>query len=835
MEPPPFGSTDYSSTWLIGDPLEFSDSDVFDLDVSDSDLSDSDSDSDAPGSGASDSDLPDTTGAKNGPFRDTVVPTHIETTPIVPVTHLKSRIDAVPLPEEALASIPGTPPHFGYGLLSQIVFLRSYARMKSDTEQETWKELVTRVMGGTWSIFLWHMETHCLPFDRRAWVAFISGMTHRFYDLEWLPAGRGLWMMGSDFVQIRGAASLNNCAAVSTENGLVESAAWAMDMLMNGGGVGFDTYWAPKKSDSGSFVLYDRPLRPIIWNGTGTHVIPDSREGWVWSVRILLNAYLREEIETVQEFTHYPLFDYSAIRAKGEPIRGFGGIASGPAPLMRLHNRLRCFLGHFFPTRGYGVDTYDEKVFLAAIAAIDYPANLVPQKTKEFLDAAETYASIRRYDSVRLIADIFNSIGDCVVSGNVRRSSEIAIGSPESKTFSRLKDFTVYPERQAIGHNSNNSVRFTHTGQYVEYLPKIVSSISKNGEPGVLFQLNITRQGRVSRVYQSATRSREFEEDPATLCNPCGEICLESKEMCNLSEVTLTKFLSRENGNGVFDMTGFLATVEYATFYCKCVSILPSHSAGTNAVVARNRRIGVSLSGVAVIYDVLGATHLIDILKRGYRAVRDFDIKLSKTLGVVPSIRVTTCKPSGTTSLLSGTTPGVHFSLTGRYAIRRIIIGDDLPISHVLKAIGVPHEPSVYTANSTCFSLYIENEGVRAQKEVGLYEMLTLVSLVQREWADNMVSTTVSFDPATEGPLLEKAIAAYAPLLKSCAFLPSVCGEYKQMPFESVDEETYLKNRFTREVDLPVLLAEYCRAHNLQTHDPEAPKYCDGGACEFKR
>lgn len=851
---------------------------------------------------------------------------------------LNPPVELAQLPVSVLSAIPSTPAPFGHGLLSQVVFLRSYSRTKPATgEPETWRDVVERVMTGLWSVFRWHMSVHNLPIE--SWEPFFANAAKEMYLMRWTPPGRGLWMMGTDFVYQRGSTALNNCAAVSTRDGLVASAGWAMDTLMNGGGVGFDTAWNPCKclyrsgkpditpssapasaatieermrqqrvdrmlaearlppadEQSWSRVIPSYLTNPT-WYSEHVHIIPDSREGWVWSVKLLLNAYLREEPEMVDEFTAFPTFDYHLIRPRGSPIRGFGGIASGADPLIKLHQRLCCFLDYFlgyahlasngrhlyivegrermldvrYP--GLSLLPHSEEEILHRLAAIDYsdPAAIAAATTR-YLDTAKQ-RRVERLEcaknggsAVRLVVDVFNAIGDCVVSGNVRRSSEIAVGEPDNEAFRRLKDYTLFPERATIGFNSNNSVRFTQVSQYTRYLPLLAEQTRRNGEPGYLFQLNVSRYGRISRPPRARASAataegcwtREMEEDAAILSNPCGEICLESHEFCNLSEVPLNRFLSRSSaadstdGELSFDTEGFLRCVEHATFYCKCVSILPCQSKETNAVIARNRRIGVSLSGIAIIYDLLGATKLISILKEGYRRVREFDVKLSRVLGVVPSIRVTTCKPSGTISLITGSTPGVHFPIAGRYAKRRVIIGDAIPLADVLKRIGVEHEPSIYSHDGICFTFYVDTlaslystslqqsqqsqqqseRGVRAQSEVGLYEMLTLVATVQREWADNMVSTTVTFDPVTEGPRLEQAIANFAPVLKSCAFLPNDCHVYRQMPYEAITREEYIagSSQLPADVDLPRLLAEAGRRHET----PEAPLFCDSASCEL--
>ena len=104
-----------------------------------------------------------------------------------------------------------------------------------------------------------------------------------------------------------------------------------MDCLMNGVGVGFTTYWRgtstkPDKEDS---ELY---------------VIPDSREGWVESLILLMCAYIDSPKYGKNKF---PKFDYSEIRKQGVPIKGFGGLSSGPEPLMKMHKRIEGYLDAF--------------------------------------------------------------------------------------------------------------------------------------------------------------------------------------------------------------------------------------------------------------------------------------------------------------------------------------------------------------------------------------------------------------------------------------------------------------------------------------------------------
>lgn len=351
-------------------------------------------------------------------------------------------------------------PRFGFNGLGEVVFRRTYSR-----DNESWGDVVIRVIEGVMSIRKEHFYRHHLEWDDNEWQLFAKDMALSMFEMEWLPPGRGLWMMGTEFAYQRGSMALNNCSACDTKDDLVLSAEWTMDYLMNGCGVGYTTYWrgeaiAPDKSDSETFV------------------IPDSREGWVQSLIKLLCAYVNSPRYGKNKF---PIFDYSLVRPSGDPIKGFGGLASGPDPLKKMHVRIEGYLDNF---------------------------------CNGFIIVGDTK---KEYNHTRLVADIFNAIGACVVAGNVRRSAEICLGDVGDETFINLKNYEMNPERAEIGWMSNNSVVLKPYCDYQDfsYIPDMANRIRDNGEPGMINLLNIQKYGRYGKEMP----------DKATLVNPCGKFC----------------------------------------------------------------------------------------------------------------------------------------------------------------------------------------------------------------------------------------------------------------------------------------------------------------------
>lgn len=368
-------------------------------------------------------------------------------------------------------------PKFGFNGLGEVVFRRTYSR-----DNESWNDVVIRVIQGVMSIRKEHFKRNSLRWNDEEWQDFAGDMAVSLFNMEWLAPGRGLWMMGTDFTYNRGSTALNNCSATDTKEDLVHSAEWTMDCLMNGVGVGFSTHWrgtaeVPNKEDYEVFV------------------IPDSREGWVESLIKLMCSYIDSPRYGKNKF---PKFDYSEIRLAGNPIGGFGGVSSGPEPLKKMHERIESYLDSFCNGR---LET----------TAKTWKEVKNSEGKSEWVES-EVEVS-KEYNHTRLIADIFNSIGACVVAGNVRRSAEIALGNVEDETFINLKNYTENPERGEIGWLSNNSVVLSPDEDYQDfkYIPDMARRIIDNGEPGMINLYNIQKYGRYGK---------EMHDD-ASLVNPC--------------------------------------------------------------------------------------------------------------------------------------------------------------------------------------------------------------------------------------------------------------------------------------------------------------------------
>jgi ribonucleoside-triphosphate reductase (thioredoxin) len=673
-----------------------------------------------------------------------------------------SEVFSFRLSEDFVNKYNNVPAPFGFSdagsnSLGEVTFIRTYSRVKEDGTKERWHEVCRRVIEGMYSVQKNHAKDNRLPWNDNKAQKSAQEAFQRMFELKWTPPGRGLWAFGTPMtMEKRNSASLQNCAMVSTRdidrNDPGALFAWVMDALMLGIGVGFDTLGQDKQMS-----IY-APTEPA-----SIYEIPDTREGWVESVRILINSFLRQN-QPIQEF------NYDLIRPLGAPIKGFGGVASGPAPLIDLHTRIR---------------------------------NVVGSRAGEALDS-------------RAIVDIVNLIGTCVVSGNVRRSATLALGTPEDDGFINLKNPEVFPERNSYDPEkpgwawmSNNSISATVGTKYEDY----VDLIADNGEPGFIWL-------DVARNYGRLADAPDYKDTRIMGFNPCAEQPLESYELCTLVEVHLNRHESKED---------FLKTLKFAYLYGKTVTLMPTHWQQTNGIMQRNRRIGTSLTGIAAFADEHGLPTTREWMDEGYQKIRHYDHQYSEWLCVRESVRVTTVKPSGSVSLLSGATPGVHWGPGGEFYLRAIRFGNTDPMLHLFKAAGYKIEDDLVSANTSVVYFPVASGHKRSEKQVSLFEKIGLAATAQKYWSDNGVSVTLSFDKEEEKKFVAPALNMYEGQLKAVSFLPMGNKTYPQQPYTEITREQY--NSYVGTIGKIDWSAIYDGKDNL---DAESEKYCSTDACEIK-
>ena len=324
-------------------------------------------------------------------------------------------------------------PPFGFNGLGELVYMRTYSRIKENGKNERWWETVQRVVEGTYSMQKRWIDSHSLGWNPWQAQASAQEMYDRMFNMKFLPPGRGLWAMGTAITEEKGLyAALNNCAFVSTstlKEDYSKPFCFLMDASMLGVGVGFDV------KGTGEIMVKS----PNKNRKSEQFEIPDTREGWVESLKLLLDSYFHG--------TSVVYFNYDIIRGEGEPIKGFGGVSSGHKPLKEVHQEIRKVL--------------DKN--------IDEPI------------------------TTTTIVDIMNLVGKCVVAGNVRRTAEIVFGDPYDEEYLDLKNYKVNKHREQYGWTSNNSIYAELGMDYTD----VCKRITDNGEPGFAWLENMRGYSRL--------------------------------------------------------------------------------------------------------------------------------------------------------------------------------------------------------------------------------------------------------------------------------------------------------------------------------------------------
>ena len=729
-------------------------------------------------------------------------------------------------------------PH--WGALGWVTYKRTYARwIEEENRTEEWHETVKRVVEGNINLDP-RLKQDVVPLTVIQELENEAKLLYKLiYGLAGAASGRNLWISGTDF-QKRNGDALNNCWFIAIrpqaygdshivpfylrdkyELTVSMPFSFLFDQLMKGGGVGFSVVeenmrLMPKVKKHIELIVIigkengdyekivnagaldrDDFFREAVDDGKKTLVYEtsDDREGWVISNALVIDSHF----DTIQEIERI-VVDVTKVREEGKRIKGFGGIASGAKPLVELL-----------------------------------------YKVNEILNKAVG----RGLNSVECV-DIANYIGKTVVAGNVRRSAEIALGSPNDIGFIRMK----LDQEALMSHRwaSNNSVIVDRS--FKDY-GTIAEALKVNGEPAVV---NLELSRNFGRIIDGEII--DIDKD-AEGVNPCGEITLENGEPCNLFEVF--PLVAEKQGWNLKEV--FALAVRYA----KRVTFSNYEWEVSRKVIEKNRRIGVSMSGIQdwvlkrfggrlvlgfkqafddegnIYEEPIYNQRAIEVIDELYKAVVDADIEYSKKLGCNPSNKRTTVKPSGTVSKLVGVSEGVHFHYDD-YIIQRIRFQANDPILPAIKLAGYHIEDDVYLDNTKVVEFLVkaetaENEGFISARDVSIEEQFAVQAFMQTYWADNNVSCTITFHEH-EKDKIEKLLVQYKDVIKSTSLLPFSGHGYKQAPKEPISKEVYEERIAKIKGDVQEFYEFVKEVQGLQQSEKGMEivdqSDCEGGSCPIK-
>lgn len=535
-----------------------------------------------------------------------------------------------------------------------------------------------------------------------------------------------------------------------------------MYLSMQGCGVGY------------AVESYNIQQLPQIEKQTGeklsTHVVQDTKEGWCDALTLGLTSwYAGKDIE----------FDYSQIRAAGARLKTMGGKASGPEPLRSLLQFARERILRRQGRRLRNIDAHD----------------------------------------------IICKIGECVVAGGVRRTAMISLSDLDDMEIRDAKKgqfFLTDPYRSV----ANNSAVYESKPTNAELMDEWVALMkSGTGERGIFNRGSLEKtmpERRLKYLHKKyGGKNKNFIGQVGT--NPCGEIILQPKQFCNLSEV-----IARAEDTEA----SLLRKTKLATLLGTYQSSLTKFNYISDEWKKNcedERLLGVSITGQ---WDSPAVRNASTLKKMRAMAIKT-NQSYAKRFGINPSSSITCVKPSGTVSQAFNCSSGIH-PRHSQYYIRRVRISATDSLFKMVRDQGIPLNPEVGQSEGDANTYVLEfpvrsPDGSVFKNDLSAIEQLEYWKMVKENFTEHNPSATISVGE-------DEWVAVVAWLFENwdmiggLSFLPRENHVYRLAPYESIDKKRYeeLAKKFPT-IDYSKLVI-YERTDETEQKRELA---CAGGTCEI--
>lgn len=476
-------------------------------------------------------------------------------------------------------------------------------------------------------------------------------------------------------------------------------------------------------------------IKPQTGKTVKTFVVPDSAEGWADALVTGMETWFEGKDIS---------FDYSKVRPAGTRLKTMGGKASGPDPLRQL---------------------------------LDFTRERILSRQGRRLRNIDAH-------------DILCKIGEAIVSGGVRRSAMISLSDLDDENIrnSKTGQFWLTDPQRAL---ANNSAVYEEKPSNMDFMEEWFSLMkSQAGERGIFNRGSLTKQLPERRIEYLKGKygndpdraGRHGIDRPGT--NPCGEIILQSKQFCNLSEVICRANDTEET---------LMRKVRIATILGTYQSTLTNFqylSKEWKENCADERLLGVSLTGQ---WDSKAVRRDATLKKLRAETIKT-NKKYAKKFGVNQSSAVTAVKPSGTVSQTVNCASGMH-PRHAPYYIRRIRISATDSLFKMLRDQGVPFHPEVgqtmESANTFVLEFPVKSpKGVVFKNDLSALDQLEHWKMVKENYTEHNPSTTISVG---EDEWVKVANWVYEnwDIIGGLSFLPRSNFVYQLAPYEEITKEQY--------------------------------------------
>jgi adenosylcobalamin-dependent ribonucleoside-triphosphate reductase len=677
--------------------------------------------------------------------------------------------------------------------LSRFVFYRTYSRWLSENKRrETWLETARRAT--EYNISLDPRYKAAVEKNDKALIAELREEAEAYFDnmynLRQFVSGRTLWVGGTEVSRRFPMANFNCSFLVIDSLKDFEDLFYA---LMLGTGVGFRILFSDvekiSKIREDDIKVTHREYTPILpehrqditsvifEDEKAAIYIGDSKEGWATA----LTRYLEIMSETWYRDIKEIEFVYNNVRPKGERLKTFGGTASGHESLQIMFEKIHDVL------------------------------------------TSDRFAPRPKGGKLRPIhaLDIANIIGQNVVIGGVRRTAEIALGDAKDEEFLYAKKNLSQDKFHRF--MSNNSVFFEDKPTR-EQLAKQFEVLQNEGEP----------------CFVNAVEARKRRPNFNGV-NPCVEILLDDKGLCNLTTVNIMAFVK----DGKLDLKSLLRAQRMsarAGYRMTCVELELPH---WNAIQQRDRLTGVSVTGwkdamEALEYDKSQENELQETLGKEARKAAD---EYADMLGLNRSLLVTAVKPEGTISQLAGgVSSGLHHTHSPYY-IRRIRVSANDPLLKTVEALGwsihnevgqgVTLDDGTVTPISTkVVEFPMSSPAKRTKYDVTAVEQLETYFDFQSNYTEHNSSNTISVQDGEWNEVEEIVWKRWDEML-AVSFLKLDGHTYDLAPYESITKEQFEEMSSKMYTFEPYMLEAF---ETEETETDLSLEKCEtgGGACPIR-
>jgi ribonucleoside-diphosphate reductase alpha chain len=465
------------------------------------------------------------------------------------------------------------------------------------------------------------------------------------------------------------------------------------------------------------------PPLPAKITPRGVHKVGDSKQGWAEALETHINHLWGG---------HQLRFDYSDVRPAGAPLKIMGGRASGHGPLKQL---------------------------------------------LDFVTSVATAAVGRRLTTAE-VNDVVCNIAEIVVVGGVRRSALISLTDLADNELRTAKSGQWWTTRKWLALENISAV-YTEKPSAEVFLEEWLALIkSHSGERGIF-----NSQAAVNKVKSVGRRSADHEFGT----NPCSEIILRSRQVCNLTEVVLRAnddFLTVQRKVKIATILGTLQS-RFTHF--------PYLSAEWKKNCQEERLLGVSITGICdnTAFSNVDNPALPQMLESLRRYAVAVNAEYARRLGINASTSITCVKPSGTVSQLVDSASGIH-PRWSEYYIRTVRIDKKDPLYEFMKRSGVPCEDENGHPDSTAvLSFPQRSEGHRGLRAaVTALQQLRLWQIYNQHWCEHKPSATIYVRPH-EWVEVGNWVYEHFDSISGVSFLPYDNGSYQQAPYQEIKADAY--------------------------------------------